>query len=166
MMLLIDTCFWSHAHQLFLAKIWDIRPILTHFRLGSTEEVSKELYHFNLHHFVPIDRILLVSVLENDYMTYQRYIPPLDRTDQSLLIAMRKISHEEPILLTDDGELLSEVLQTNLSGMKLPVFVLWLVWNALVEKKIGAKCIRFWEKQKQFKKKEISRWKKELHIIS
>lgn len=166
MVLFLDTCFWSHCLQLYTAQIWDIRPILLQFRLGSTQEVMKEISYYHLDSFVPVDRILLVSIADNDYETYHQYLPPLDRANQSLLIAMRKMAYEDPVVLTDDGELLAEVLQTGLHGMKLPVFVLWLILNAMIEKKIGAKCIRFWEKHGLYRKKTLNRLKQELRTIS
>ena len=46
MFLLTDTCFWSHAYELFECKIFDINPIISSFRLAFTEAVKEEIIDY------------------------------------------------------------------------------------------------------------------------
>ncbi len=166
MLLLTDTCFWSHAEELNRNDVWDIRTILFSFRICTTGAVKAEILHFHLEDFVPLDRIFLVPVSRQDFRTYSGLLPDLGPADQSLIIASRKNVQENPIILTDDGELLTELIQTKLAGMGLPVFLLQLIRIGLVKKNIGAKCLRFWEKVGRYKKSDLAKWKKELQSIT
>ena len=105
-------------------------------------------------------------VSEQDFEENLNDLPDIDKADQSLIIASRKNPNEKPIILTNDGELLSELIQTKMAGMRLPVFILMLIKWGLVTKNLGAKCLKFWEKVGRFKKKELIRWKNELKMIN
>ena len=115
--------------------------------------------------YVPMDQIFIIHVTSQDFTKNLETLPDLDEADQSLIIAGRKKLKENPIILTDDGELLSELIQTNISTMRLPVFLLMLIRNGMVSKNIGAKSLRFWEKVGRYKKQDLSKWKNELKII-
>ncbi|MHA1746851.1 MAG: hypothetical protein ACTSWW_12695 [Promethearchaeota archaeon] len=165
MFLLTDTCFWSHAYELFECKIFDINPVISSFRLAFTDAVKMEIIDYKLEDFVPIDDILTVNISESEFITIDHCFSDLDQADQSLAIAARKIRSDNPIILTDDGELVSELLQTHFNAMRLPVFLLSLVKDGAISKNNVAKCLQFWEKVGRFKRKEIRLWKSELTKI-
>ncbi len=166
MIFLTDTCFWAHASELNDSNIWNINEILFSFRICTTDAVKKEIIHFKLDTFVPLDRIFLISVSTQDVAENYGNLPDIDEADQSLLIAARKNPNEKPIILSDDGELISEILQTGMLGMRLPVFILMLIKWGLVTKNLGAKCLKFWEKIGRFQKRELIKWKNELKMIN
>lgn len=165
MFILTDTCFWSHSYELFTHKILDINPILSSFRLAFTEAVREELIHFQLHIFAPIDNMMIVNISDLEYEMISQNYSNFDRADQSLIVAAQKIKGDRPIILTDDGNLLAELLQRNFTAMRLPVFILLLVKSGVISKNICAKCFRFWENVGRFQKKAIRLWKKELALI-
>lgn len=166
MFLLTDTCFWSHSYELFAHKILDMNPILSSFRLAFTDAVRDELIHFQLHNFAPIDNIMTVNISDLEFRSISQDYSHFDKADQSLIVAAQKIRRDHPIILTDDGNLLAELLQRDFPAMRLPVFLLLLVKSGIISKNICAKCFRFWEKVGRFQKKAIRLWKKELAQIN
>lgn len=166
MLFLTDTCFWSHVNELNENNIWNIKEILSFFRICTTDAVKKEIIHYKLEKFVPLDKIFMIPVSQQDFAENLNILPDIDEADQSLIIASRKNPNEKPIILTDDGELLAELIQTRIPGMRLPVFILMLIRCGLVSKNIGVNCLKFWEKVGRYKKKELLKWKNELKIIN
>ncbi len=140
--------------------------ILFSFRICTTDAVKEEIINFKLGKFVPLDRIFIIPVSTQDFLKHSNNLPNIDKADQSLIIAARKNPNEKPIILSDDGELILEIIQTGMLGMRLPVFILMLIKWGLVNKNLGAKCLRFWEKVGRFKKKELIKWKNELKMIN
>ena len=163
---LTDTCFWTHTNELNENNIWNINEILFSFRVCTTDAVKKEIIHFKLDKFVPLDRIFIISVSTQDFAENSNNLPDIDEADQSLIIAARKNPNEKPIILSDDGELISEIIQTGMLGMRPPVFILMLIKWGLVTKNLGARCLKFWEKVGRFKKRELIKWKNELKMIN
>lgn len=165
MFLLTDTCFWSHSYELFMHNILDINPIISSFRLACTEAVREELIHFQLHHFVPIDHMMTVNISNLEKKAIAQDFVNFDRADQSLMVAAQKLRQDQPIILTDDGNLSAELLQRKVTAMRLPVFLLLLVKSGDLSKNNCSECLRFWEKVGRFQKRAIRLWKKELAQI-
>lgn len=165
MLFLIDTCFWNHISFLYDQNILDLRQVLENFRLGLTNLVKTEIKRYQLHKFVPLEQILIIPIEESDFTKKYKDITYLDKEDQSLIIAYDKFKKENPLILTDDGGLFSECLQTNRTALLLPLFILSLVRQNLLSKNKAAKCLRFWEKTGAYKRKEIKIWKLELQKV-
>ena len=164
MLLLVDTCFWNHNLDLFKSKIFDIRPILFDHTIVLTEEVKKEIIHYKIDIFVPLNQIYILPISKDEFDKYSD-LDYLDDADRTLIIAYDKKLQDFPFILTDDEEFLEECLQTNKRVMNLPQFMLELVREDLVKKNTVAKCLKFWTKRKTHKKKEIKKWKLELQNI-
>jgi hypothetical protein len=165
MILLIDTCFWSHTKHLHDANVLDIREYIVAFRWGYTLAVQKEIEHFELDDFIHADMAIMfpVSVDERQHAFKQApSITELDDADQELIIACRR---ESGLILSDDGEFLMECAALGLPAISLPVFLLKLVQNGDMDKRTVSRCLKFWEEHHRFKLKQLARWKKELQSI-
>jgi hypothetical protein len=165
MILLIDTCFWSHAKQLHDAKILDPRECIAAFRWGYTIAVQEEIQHFKLDDFVHADKAIMFPVSAGERQNTIKHAPSiaeLDDADQELIIACRR---EGGLILSDDGEFLMECGALDLPAISLPVFLLKLAENGHVDKRSVVRCLKFWEEHHRFKLKQLARWKKELQSI-
>ncbi len=165
MILLTDTCFWSHAKQLHDAKVLDMREHIAAFRWGYTLAVQKEIKHFELDDFVRADRAIMFPVSAGERQNARTQAPSiteLDDADQELIIACRR---ERGLILSDDGEFLMECAALDLPAISLPVLLLKLVENGTMDKRTVARCFKFWEDNHRFKLKQLARWKKELQSI-
>ena len=60
MLLLIDTCFWKHAFDLFNRRLVDIRPIRLKQTIGLTKSIIEEIIHFKLDKFVPLNAVSII----------------------------------------------------------------------------------------------------------
>ncbi|MHA1648404.1 MAG: hypothetical protein ACTSVL_12615 [Promethearchaeota archaeon] len=165
MIIFIDTCFWSHSYELFKEKIFDIRKVIENYRWGLTQSVIREIKHFKLDKFVPIDHAFIVPLsksLIDKKLSMNLTFKEFDKADQSLLIVGMQNSG---IILTDDGNLLLECIAMKISAMRLPVFLLKLVEEGKVSKTIFYRCLRFWEKYGNYLKKDLKNWKKDLQQL-
>ncbi|MHA1675512.1 MAG: hypothetical protein ACTSYI_18015 [Promethearchaeota archaeon] len=162
---ILDTCFVSHAQELKTHHIWDIGPSLASARLCVTEAVNQEIIHFGLDTDPPLDHRFIIPISEADFQKYDSILPDIDQADQSILIAVRKLENDRPIVLTDDGELLAELVQTKRNVMNLPIFLLMLIRAGIVSKNIGAKCLKFWVQQGRYNRKNLKQWNLELQKI-
>ena len=165
MFLLVDTCFWSHCKDLQEAEIWDVRKVLPRFRWGYTDAIFEELIHFDLDTYIPMDQGFVIKTTQAEFEQLRRadaLIESLDIADQSLLVVA---SREDGIVLTDDGGLVLECFALNINAFRLPSFILLLIRQGLERKTIGARCLRYWEKQGSYRKQDIKGWKKELQLI-
>ncbi len=165
MIFLIDTCFWNHSFRLFQEKILDIRPLILKYNLGITDAVIAEIKHFNLDSYVPLNQIYIIPISDSEFDHSYKDISYLDREDQTLIVSYDKIASDTPVILTDDGALFAECLQTNRTALLLPLFLLSLVRHNLVSKNAIAKCLRYWEETGAYKLKEIKKWTQELQDI-
>jgi len=162
---ILDTCFVSHTQELKAHDIWDIAPSLASARLCVTESVNQEIIHFGLDTDPPLDNRLIIPISKADFQKYDSILPDIDQADQSILIAVRKLENDKPIVLTDDGELLAELVQTKRNVMNLPIFLLMLIRAGIVSKNIGAKCLKFWVQHGRYNQKNLKQWNLELQKI-
>lgn len=165
MILLIDTCFWSHAKDLHDGGIIDTREFLDTFRWGYSPAVQKEIQHFKLGDFARADKAIVFPVSTEERKVFEKRSPTaasLDDADQELIIASQR---EHGMILSDDGEFLMECAAMNVPAISLPVFLLRLVEQGSMDKRSVARCLKFWEDQNRYKKKQIARWRKELQGI-
>ena len=165
MLILSDTCFWTHSIRIFQEKILDVRPILLNFDLYTTDRVLEEVYNYKLENFVPLNETTIIPIFDEDFGEYPE-LSGMDIQDGSLVIAYDQIENEDPLILTDDGELYEECIQTNRDVFLLPLFLLFMVEKKYLSKKKMAQCLRFWEKNGKYKKRDIKKWKLELQMIN
>jgi len=166
MLLLMDTCAWSHSEILETEHIFDIRPFLGKFRVGATEEILKELKYYRLHIFVSLQDLFLVPLSSSEWeQALQKYptLEALDKADQSLVIAALR---DKSLLVTDDGDLFLESQALGVDIFRLPAFLLKLARQVNLSKTTVYKCLRFWEERGSYKKRDISRWKTDLQSIT
>ncbi|NMC07277.1 MAG: hypothetical protein GYA24_18815 [Candidatus Lokiarchaeota archaeon] len=165
MILLIDTCFWSHAKDLHDGGIIDIRQELGAFRWGYSPAVQKEIQHFKLGDFARADKAIVFPVSKEERQALAKHSPAaasLDDADQELIIACQR---EHGLILSDDGEFLMECAAMGVPAISLPVFLLRLVETRVMDKRSASRCLKYWEEQSLVKKKQLARWRKELQGI-
>jgi hypothetical protein len=163
--LLIDTCFWSHAKSLHEGGILDARKYLDAFRWGYTPAVQKEVRHFQLDDFARADKAIVFPVSKEEFQALVNRSPTaaeLDDADQELIITCKR---EHGMILSDDGEFLMECAAIGVQAISLPVFLLKLVEAGGIDKRSVARCIKFWDDQHRYKHKQLARWRKELQEI-
>lgn len=161
MIFLIDTCFISHLQELGTSDTLEIRDLLLDCLVGITEPVKEEILHFHLEKYIPISKFLIIPIDQEDFreMT-SRYpdIKELDLADQTLWYLGYRQTSSEYVILTDDGELFSECYITKIPVMRLPDFMLSLIFQSKITKKQAAKCLSFWKKAKRYSKKDVNYW--------
>ena len=165
MIILTDTCFWSHSKEIHDAGILDIREILLEYRWGYTPSVQEEINYWGLDDFIKESIAIMFPVSQKEIQSLTSQDPlleSLDQADQELLIACRR---ESGLILSDDGELLMEATAAVLPALSLPVFILKNTEEGTIEKRMMARCLKLWEDKHRYKKKQISRWGKELQEI-
>lgn len=169
MIFLMDTCFALHVQELFNAKIFDFRKILTENFVGITESVKKEFIYYTLDTFLPFSDLIIIPINNVEFdETIHKYpdILELDRADQTLWYLGIAQKQEEYVILTDDGALFSECFISTISALRLPDFVLMLVNQSKIKKNIAAKCIKYWESQKRYTTQDLKYWINILQQIS
>ena len=72
---------------------------------------------------------------------------------------------QNPFILTDDGELLAECIQTNKNATNLTYFLLEAVKQGKLTKNKFDKALTFWNRTHSYPKKHIVKWKKDLQEI-
>jgi hypothetical protein len=165
LIILIDTCFWSHAKGLHDGGIIDARRYLDAFRWGYTPAVQKEIRHFHLDDFARADKAIIFPASKEERQALAKRSPTaadLDDADQERIITCQR---EQGLILSDDGEFLMECASMGVQAFSLPVFLLRLVEAGVIDKRSVARCFKFWEDQHRYKAKQIARWKKELQEI-
>jgi len=165
LILLTDTCFWSHAKSLHDGGILDARVYLATFRWGYTPAVQKEIKHFKLDDYARADTAIVFPVSKDERQAFAKQSPAatdLDDADQELIITCQR---EQGLILSDDGEFLMECAAIGVRAISLPVFFLKLVESGDLDKRSVARCLKFWEDQHRFKLKQLARWRKGLQEI-
>ena len=161
MIFLIDTCFVSHLQELSTSNTLELREILLDCLVGITEPVKKEILHFQLEKYIPISKLLIIPIDQKDFRTTTgRYpdIQELDIADQTLWYLGYRQTSSEYVILTDDGELFSECYISKIPVIRLPDFMLSLVFQSQITKNQASKCFKFWKKVKRYSKKDINYW--------
>jgi rRNA-processing protein FCF1 len=162
--LLLDTCFLLHSQELYRNNIIDIRSSLMLWRIAITHEVAKELNHYKLDKFIPINEMTILSILKSTrkkYLEQYDYLLQFDKADQSLWF---NAVNSKNIVLTDDGELYEELRQMKIRTFRLPSFIVFLVKLGQISKNQALKCIKFWEINRSYKKKQLNQWKIEINL--
>ena len=153
-----------HAQELFNADVLDLRSPLSFFRLGTTEEVLRELKRFHLEDFAPMVDLYVLPLSKGEWDDALRRNPTLtefDPADQTLaIVALR----DKCLLLTDDGDLFLESQALGIEVYRLPAFCVKLARDFDLPKRIVAQCLRYWESAGCYKKKDIKKWKAELQL--
>ncbi|MBN2156482.1 MAG: hypothetical protein JW776_10600 [Candidatus Lokiarchaeota archaeon] len=161
MIFLTDACFISHLQELSNSDTIDLRDLLLDCLVGITEPVKEEILHFHLDKYTPISKFLIIPIDQEDFRkVISKYpdIKELDLADQTLwYLGYRQISSKY-VILTDDGELFSECYITKIPVMRLPDFVLSLVFQSKITKNQASKCLKFWKKAKRYSKKDLKYW--------
>ncbi|MHA1521549.1 MAG: hypothetical protein ACTSRK_15315 [Promethearchaeota archaeon] len=158
-----------HFRELADENIFDIRPILNRFHLGTTIVVKEEMEHYKLDSFL---NILDWHIIDISHTVNQKqqvtpsFLQKLDKQDQSLWVAARHFQKEGYLILTDDGELFMECQTSGIPALRSPDFLLLLVQESSIKKNTMVKCLRYWVKTGRFKRQELNRWKMELNKIS
>ncbi len=166
MKFLTDTCFWLHSFELFTNKIIDIRLVFNDFQWGITSEIRRELINFENEGFLNYDNINIGSVSDDELLRFQKKHPTIshfDIADQTLIVAALR---EPCVILTDDGGLLMESQALQIKALFLPQFLLNLVKEGVVSKNTYYQCLRYWEKNKSYPKKQLKIWKAKFQIIN
>ncbi len=161
MIFLIDTCFISHLQELSASDTLELRDILLNCLIGITEPVKNEILHFHLDEYFPISKLLIIPINQEDFSTTTAMYPDIQGTnlaDQTLWYLGYRQTTNEYVILTDDGELFSECYITKIPAMRLPDFILSLVFQSILTKNQAAKCLSFWIKAKRYSKKDIKYW--------
>ena len=161
MIFLIDTCFISHLQELSNSDTIDIRDILLECLIGITEPVKEEILHFHLDKYIPISKFLIIPIDQEDFRKVISMYPDikeLDLADQTLWYLGYQQTSSNYVILTDDGELFSECYITKIPVMRLPDFLLSLVFQSKITKNQVSKCLKFWKKGKRYSKKDIKYW--------
>ena len=162
MLFLTDTCFWKHIQEIYDGITLDLRHIIKNYKWGITEEVKKELSHFELGNFFPIEECYIVPISEIELQSYQskyNFFAEYDLADQTLMVASLR---DQYLLLTDDRSLYRTSLSVNIKSMLLPHFLIFLLKNGDMNKNQIAKILKFWESIKRFKKGEIKSFNLQL----
>jgi hypothetical protein len=165
LILLTDTCFWSHTKSLHDGGILDAREYVDTFRWGYTPAVQKEIRHFQLDDFARADKAIVFPVSKEERQALAKRSPSaaeLDDADQELIITCQR---EQGIIISDDSEFLMECASLGVQAISLPVFFLKLVEAGEIDKRSVARCFKFWEDQRRYKVKQLARWRKELQEI-
>jgi hypothetical protein len=165
MLFLIDTCFWNNIQSLYNQNKQDFRPLLTEFRWGFTPQVKIELQHFKLWDFINSQEAFSIPISDKELIKMQQNHPTiveLDLADQELYLAALR---DKFAVLTDDRALFFELFASHLPAMSLPDFLLFLIKNNRLDKRECYRSLRFWEKQRTYKKKTLKRIKSELEKI-
>ena len=164
-MFLIDTCFCSHLKEIYDQEKIDLRSYLFNFPLGITEDLRKELEHFDLFEFIPFDKFYLISYSTSDFSNFQIdhvIIKNFDLADQGLLFLGKR---DNGIILSDDYDLMVEASTLGLKVLRLPSFCLYLFKENILPKKIFNQILHFWDINHLYSLKELDRIKKEMHNL-
>lgn len=165
MLYLIDTCFWKHCEFLFEKTKIDLRIVLQNLRWGYTNQIKKEYLNYNLQKFIPLKSGYLIPISDEEIDHNQirkPFIKIFDLPDQTLAFVAER---DNAVLLTDDSDLLFEVLSWGINCYRLPVYCLKLVEIGLIKKKTVAQSLRFWEENGLYEKQDIRNWKSNLQQI-
>ncbi|MHA1613069.1 MAG: hypothetical protein ACTSYU_13510 [Promethearchaeota archaeon] len=164
MKFITDTCFWSHVIVLSHKTPIDIRPVFQKISWGITKEVASELDYFKLSQDVPLEDAIIFPVPRKELEKFSKKyeIMHLDKADREILFVS---THQNTIILTDDGELFMESAGSNLETFRLPGFILLLVSTNYLTKNQAFQCYTYWEKAGSYKKRELSKYKMKLQKI-
>jgi hypothetical protein len=165
MLFATDSCFWEHFERVFFLIQWDIRPIMEKYLWGITTEVQKELIHFDLTSFVPLNEAQLIPVNSKElklFLEKNSFIEEYDIADQTLLYSCIRDGNQ---LLTDDGGLFLEAQALKIEVFNLPLFSLYLVRDELLSKKQAYRLLHHWEEQKCYPQRKIKRYFEVLKLI-
>ena len=66
MIILTDTCFWSHSKEIHDAGILDIREILYDYRWGYTPSIQEEINHWKLDDYIKDDVAIMFPVSDDE----------------------------------------------------------------------------------------------------
>ena len=100
MLIITDTCFWTHSIRLFNAKILDVRLLLLEFDLLTTNRVLEEIENYRLGHFVSIKRFEILPISDEAFNKYPE-LSEMDIQDGSLVIAYDQLQREDAFILTE-----------------------------------------------------------------
>ncbi len=154
MLFATDTCFWEHFNRVFSLIKWDIRPLIQNYLWGITLEVQKELVHFDLTDFVPLNDPQLIPVKTREidiFLEKNPFLREYDLADQTLLYTCIRDGNQ---LLTDDGGLFLEAQALRIQLLNVPLFSLYLVRDDLLVKKQAYRLLRHWQDQKCYAQRE------------
>jgi hypothetical protein len=135
-------------------------------RWGYTNQIKAEYLNYNLQKFIPLQTGYMIPVSDEEINRNQQrkpFMKEFDVPDQTLAYIAER---DHAVLLTDDSDLLFEVLSWGLPCYRLPVFCLTLATNGLIKKKTVAQALRFWEEYGLYDKRDIKSWKSVLQKIN
>jgi hypothetical protein len=152
--------------ELAVENVTDLRPQLYLFRIGMTEEVWKEIVHFQLAEFTSKEELYIAPISSLEIEQALTKFPTLqifDLADQTLIMAAIR---DQGVILTDDGDLFLEAQAMGIQVLRLPMFCLELARNTDFPKRTVHQCLKYWEEHGSYEKRAIKRWKIELRAIA
>lgn len=140
-MFFTDTCFWTHSKLITDKQIYDFRNLLEKFEFGITPQIIKELNHY-LPDYLPLEKFFHKPINDQNIQAAQKRNPFLsnfDVADQSLFTTGLLF---EDVIINDDRELLAECVQFKITAFHMGDFVLLLISQDIIEKRIGSRIFK------------------------
>ena len=158
MILLTDTCFWTHLFDLYSFGKIDLRKFLKYFKWGLTEEVLNEINALKIENFFPKSDSFIIPLNKielTNFLSKYPFLSELDMADQTLVATAYR---NKLTILTDDGGLFMVSQALGISTLKLPHFCLLLTKEGLIKKNLIFRILEYWKSLNRYLNQDLKKW--------
>jgi len=158
-MIIVDTCSWLKIQLIYDKLKVDLRNMFQEFEILSTHQLNDELKYY-LKEFID-STIFQIHPINQDDMDQFKTLG-FDLADASIIILSKE---KKAFVITEDGELLVFLINSNIKAIQLAEFFLALLNLDKIEKRECYNLIKFLREQKNIKENKHKKLKAKLQEL-
>lgn len=155
----LDTCSWIKIKIISKGLGIDLRDILEEFDICITHELNAELKYY-LSDFIDTKKLKVYPVQKSKTKYYEKL--GFDSADASIIVLSNEI---DIFTITEDGELLTYLINFDIKAIQLSEFFLTLVNLDYLDKSSVYNLFKFLRERRNIRKKRYGKLKKALTEI-
>jgi len=155
-MIILDICSWLKIQLIKDSLDLDLRDIFKKFNIVLTHELNEELNYY-LGEFIDTKVFPIFPIYTDKRKKYERL--GFDLADASIICFAKK---NNCIIITEDGALLSFLLNLNMKPVQVSEFFLSLLHLNILDKRTALNLIKFLRDRKNIKEKKFNKLKNRL----
>ena len=155
-MIILDTCSWLKIQMIKDGLNLDLRDILKKLDIVLTHELNEEL-NYHLVEFINTKEFPVFPIQTEKRNRYEKL--GFDLADASIICYAKE---RNCIIITEDGALLSFLLNLGVKTVQVSEFLLSLVHLNKLDKRTVFNLIKFLRERKNIKEKRLNKLKNKL----